>query len=812
MILAIVGLSSCNTTQYLGPEERLLVKNDIKFLNTQKFKNKGKLKYELSRLYKQTPNSNFFFIPREWFHYRIKSKSDTSKFDRWVNRVLAEKPAIFDKELTDATVDAMSRFMNYRGYFNAEVYFTPSVNKADNKIRINYYVDPGQQLLIDTTYFLSRDSTVEAILRNIKDESLLKSGAGMEGQLYERERDRITRYLRNHGYAFFLPNYVAPLDADTTVAPNRANLYLEVLPPYGDSLHQAYTVGSITIYPNFDPLREEAMLSDTIIYGVRFRGLDETFEVKPQTIIDGIYLQTGALFRQENFEKTNRSLSSLGVFRFVRIKQEVDSLQKDILNFRIELTTNPKIEVGVDFALSYTNRSTASAAFGNLIGIGVSPSIRHRNMFQGAEVFVTNISAGVEVNPSGIRDSTFWNTVDLQLQTELSFPRFNDYLGLWRLVDKLNWNRRKKAAGEDFYTSLQENAATRLSASFNYLLLLDFYRYNLFNANYGFDLQRSNNRRYIINHLAIDYLRPRTEEAFDSILASNPFLERSFGQQLFVSLLFRDFNMLFTSRPNRFGESHFIGTSFEVAGAEIWAANKLYNAFAGDSLIFKLGTTEFSQYLKGEADFRYYRQLNQKNMIAGRFAFGLAVPFGFTSDVPYVKQFYVGGPSSIRGWPARSLGPGGYEDVNFGLDDITNRLLFYQTGDIKLEFSLEYRFDLFWLFKGALFLDGGNVWTLREDPDRCGSQFRFSAPSRSCQDEGRSFSGPFYRQIALGTGFGLRLDLSYFIFRLDMGLRLRSPFPLHADNGSPRERDFWTDFSDWNLRDINYNIGLGYPF
>ena len=567
LIVLIMGLSSCNTTKYLEPEERLLVKNDIRFVETKKLKNKRKLKYELSRLHKQTPNSNFFFIPREWFHYRIQHKTDTSKFDRWVNRVLAEEPAIHSRKRAETTAEDMERYMNYMGYFNAEVYFTPAVNKADNKVKITYYVEPGQQLLIDSTVYSSRDTTVEDILQDISEESVLKPGAGMEGQLYERERDRITRYLRNHGYAFFLPNYVAPLEADTTVSPNRANLYLEVLPPYDDSLHQAYTVGTVTIYPDYDPLREEQVLADTLIEGVRFRGMDASFEVNPQTIIDALYLHTGDLFRQENFDKTNRALSSLSVFSFVRIKQEVDSLRKDLLNFRIELTTNPKIEVGVDFALSYTNRSTASA-FGNLIGIAVSPSIRHRNIFHGAEVFVTNISAGVEVNPSGINDSTFWNTVDLQFQTELSFPRFNDYLGIWKLIDKLNWNRTKKAAGQDFYTSLQENAATRLSASFNYLLLLDFYRYNLFNANYGFDIQRSNNRRYIINHLAIDYLRPRTEPAFDNILATNPFLERSFGQQLFVSLLFRDFNMLFTSRVNRFGESHFIGTSFEVAGAD----------------------------------------------------------------------------------------------------------------------------------------------------------------------------------------------------------------------------------------------------
>ncbi len=808
-ILLSVFVFSCNTTKFLGEGELLLIKNDVKFTKGQKVRNKGQLLYELSTLYKQRTNSNFFFIPREWFYYKTSSPEDTSKFDNWIKRVMAEPPAIYRPSLTEATEDAMERYLQYRGYFNGEV--SSSVKQRGKKVKVTYLATPLRQFSIDSVFFTSPDPQVNELLNAARDESFLQTGVELTGTRYEQERDRITRLMRNAGYAFFLPNYVAPLEADTTVKDKKANVYVEVIAPPEDTLHTRYRIGAISIYPDYDPLRTEAQLRDTTIDGIRIRLADSVLQIKPRTLIDRLYLKEGELYRQENYDKTNRALTALGVFRFVRIKQEVDSTDRGVLDFRLELTPMPKIEVGVDVEFNYTNRNT-SAASGNLIGFSISPSLRNRNLFRGAELLVTNLVAGVEVNPSAVNTARFWNTVDLRLQSELYFPRFNDYLGLYRLFNRLPFNRRRKSEGTDFYTLLEENGATRLSASYNYLLLLDFYRYNLFNASYGFDVRRGNTHRYLLDHIGIDFLRPFTEPAFEEILDTNPFLERSFGQQLFVSLLFRDFNYIYNSRPNRFGKSSYIGFNLEMAGAELWAGNKLYNAFASEPDTLRLGNTDFSQYVKTEIDLRRYRPVANSGTLAARFAVGIALPFGFTSDVPYVKQFFVGGPASIRGWPARSLGPGGYEDTTFNVNSVRNLLLFYQTGDIKMEFNLEYRFDLFWRLKGAMFLDGGNIWTLQEDPDRCGSQFRFSTPNSPCSVETRSRAGPFYTQIALSSGMGLRLDLTYFILRLDLGVRLRNPFPLRGTNGNVSEQDFWFDLSKWQFRDINWNIGLGYPF
>ena len=801
-----LGLTSCNTTKYLKDGEQLLTGNKIKFINAKHVPNKRSLKYQLSTLYKQKENSSIFFIPREWIYYKSSDPNDTTKFDSWKKRVLAEEPAIYKQEETEATVNSMNFYMKYRGFYNANVYADPLVSKNGKKISLTYYVEPKELFTIDTVHFSSPDRRIHHILQEISEETTLQKGKGLDREFYEDEKDRILKYLRNHGYAQFYPNYFSPLEADTTEKKQKAVLYFNINTPFQDTVHQVFRIGSITIYPQYNPNNSLSELQDTTIQGYRFLTpeVEKKFQLKRQVILDAIFLKPGAIYSQEDYDKTNRQLSGLGVFKFVRINQEVDSLQPDRLNFRIELPRSPRMQLGLDFEVNYTNRSSTSGS-GNLIGISLNPSLRNRNMFRGAELLVSNLSAGVEVNPN-VRGLEFWNTIDLGAQVDLYFPRFKDYLGIWKGLNKIPVNRIRKQEGKGLYPLLKEKAATRMTLSYNYLQLFEFYRYNLLNASYGYDLQKDNYHRYIINHFSIEYLEPTTEPRFEEILQENAFLRESFGQQLFVSLLFKEFSYLHNSPINRFGENSYFGLSLEMAGAEIWASNVLYNSIAKNPSTFKLGSIDFSQYIKAEFDVRYTKQLTDKRSYATRLNFGIARPFGFTSDVPYVKQFYVGGPNSIRAWAARGLGPGGYVDPL--TQDNTNRLLFYQAGDLKLEFNLEYRFNIFWLMDGALFLDGGNIWTIRSDTTRCGSQFLFKEKAiEGCSDN--FVNPPFYKQIALGGGAGVRFDFTYFILRFDAGVKLRNPAILEGNDG------YWTNFNNPDLKFgdvVNFNLGLGYPF
>lgn len=828
ILFLALALASCNPARYLAPEDYLLRGNSIKLYDKGDLDRKRAMKYELSTLYKQTENNRFFFIPREWFYFATQGKGDTTKFDRWQQRVIAEEPALYDPQLREATERSMRYYLQYQGYFNAEVYSDPLVK--GKKIYITYHVTPNERFTVDSIGFYSADPVLDSTLQAIAGSSLLRAGSPVDGALFEQERKRITNYLRNHGYAYFFNNYITALDADTTSGKQQANLSLEVLPPAQDSLHQQYWVDDITIFADYSPGQSDSLALDSLIGGVRMLSPRESFRIKPETILDAIFLKKGMLYSQADYDLTNKQLTGMGVYRFVRIKQEPDPDKPNHLDFRIELTQNKRMELGADLEFNYASRSATGV--GNLIGLAASPSFRNRNLFHGAELLITDFNAGVEFNPapSAIAQGKFWNTVDLGLQANLYLPRFIDYLGIWRRLSK-----PKGRTGDPllfrkgFYQSLQENASTRISANYNYLLILDFYRYNLFTGTYGFDHQPAANRRFIFNHIGLDYLLPTTDENFEALLNFNPFLANSFGEQLFVSLLFRDLNYVYNSRPNRRGNSYYFGVNVELAGAEVWAGNAIYNSFALEADTLRLNlrgekAVDFSQYARTQVDLRRYWQGHPNRSWSARLSLGVARPFGYTSDVPYVKQFFAGGPNSLRAWAPRGLGPGAYEDT-LAVRSANNTRL-YQTGDFKLEANLEYRFKIFWLMHGAFFLDAGNVWTLRQDPNRCGSQFLLRPRNYACTDQetGEKISytnEAFYKQIAIGGGFGIRLDFSYFILRLDMAVKLRhaAPFPDIPDDGQNWRnywfRDFRPDGNRVPLRFsdiVAFNLGFGYPF
>ncbi|MEL7222486.1 MAG: BamA/TamA family outer membrane protein, partial [Bacteroidota bacterium] len=228
-------------------------------------------------------------------------------------------------------------------------------------------------------------------------------------------------------------------------------------------------------------------------------------------------------------------------------------------------------------------------------------------------------------------------------------------------------------------------------------------------------------------------------------------------------------------------------------------------SIANEQAVFKLSDSiEISQYVRTEVELRFNKQINAEQSFVGRFNVAAARPFGFTTDVPYVKQFFVGGANSMRGWAQRGLGPGGYLDP-LSLNPDNNFRLF-QTGDFKMEMNLEYRFPIALWFKGAIFMDVGNVWTFEKDDDRPGSQFLLSSGEDLAEF-------PFYKQFAVAAGLGLRVDVSYFIFRFDVGSKLRNSFPSYLiDDKSQPESAWWNDFQDVDASDFGFNVGLGMPF
>lgn len=808
VLLCGLFLTDCGTNHFLKEDEYLVKKNSIRFENDQHLEKKGDITTHLEKLYKQNKNTNFFlFFPREWFYFKTNAPGDTTSWDRFRRKYIGEAPSIYSDSLSLATAEAMKFYLMYSGYFEASVLYEKKLKR--HKANVEYIVDPGRLFVVDSLSYSSKDVKVDSLLQLLKPTSLLKEHSAIDLGVADEEKIRIGKFLRNHGYAHFYTNYFDQLEIDTFQNEGKGNLYLSILSPNEDSIHQVFHIGRIDVFPDFDLNVNETTMEDTLIQGVHIHWRDSIETIDPKVLLDAIDITPGGIYQQGLVDRTNKHLSALRIYRFARVKSVPDIGNPNVLNFRIELTANPKMELGTDLEFTYTNRG-ATSGVGNLIGLQLSPSFLNRNIFGGAELLSSNFSFGAEF---GLKEKNklFANTLDFGTQWNLYLPKFLDYFGFWKSLNKIPFGKNKRVLANSFYESLKENANTRISARYNYVSIQNWYKYHFLNASYGYDFVRSPTQRYFINHIGVDFFNPVIDPVFQRDVLDkeeNTFLRQSFGQQVFVSLLFRNIDYIFNSRPKLNGSSTYLGLSFEMAGTEIWGVNALYNEFALKSDTFRLAQdVEFSQYFKIESDFRYLRKIRTNDQLAFRLIFGISRPFGFTSDVPYVKQFYVGGANSIRAWAPRGLGPGGYVD-SLSLDP-TNRTRLYQTGDFRFEFNLEWRFDIIWFLKGAVFLDGGNVWSLREDLNRVGAQFLFK---QKHFPESNEWSDPFYKQIALGTGLGLRFDFSYFIFRLDAGVKLKNNYPGYRDE-TGLGHDYWRNFQESiRFNNMTYNLSLGYPF
>lgn len=797
-------------------QQQLLIQNKINIISEEKIPNKAYLEYELSTIPIQQPNRKFFFIHRDWLYF--KSQDSSKLIQQFIRKRIAEPPVIVDEKLVNDSQKSMHNFLISRGYYNAEVSTEKKLLADLKRANIIYNVYPKHQYLIDTIAHISKDSIIQNILTKKSNQTYFKKGEPGSLELYNKEITRIVNDLRNNGYANFTNDYVSDLVADSSGMSLRTKL--EVLLPNDSIKHKRYTIGDITVFSNYDPLDSLVIVTegdlpehdpsssityvkDTIIDGITFMYTNWKNGVRLQTLSREIDLKSGQQYSLETERTTNDNINSLGIFKFISIRSQVDSIMDTVIHYNIFLTRNTLFSIGPDIEARYANQFNTSSSRLNLIGIAARLSLNARNIFKGAEYLSNNISLELEFD---IFNNFTLNTVDIGVQQNLDIPRFIDYLGLWDMVRRKN----KPTPLYDFI----KNSNTRIRVSYNFLSRKNFYDYQLFNGTFGFDSQLSIRHRLVVNHIGIDYFNPRNiGQNFQAVLDNNPFLERSFGDQLFTGFLFRGINYFYNERPNKYGYSFSGNVNVEFSGAEVELANAIYNQFALNPSVFKIGGTDFSRYLRTELDGRIYKIFNPNQSFAMRANIGIGIPFGGTPEVPYVKQFFIGGPNSIRAFAAREIGPGAYcsTDIHGSIcgedfSDPATDLPFYQTGAIKLEFNAEYRFNLVSFFgnsiAGALFLDMGNVWLSREDSSRPNSQFRFT-PLKSTN--GTIANDAFYQQFAIGTGTGIRFDFNYFILRFDVGYPLRSPH---------RKDDVWITVKDFNVgkNTLNYNLAIGYPF
>jgi len=749
LVLASLCFSSCNNVKYLQKDEALLVQNKVELKNDVKRELRDEILEEAERIARPEPNKKLLSVFRTklWLWNKVKNGNltDTSFLERSVLNKIGEPPVLVQTKRIDKSKQKIESYLYNKGYFFAHV--DTSVKVKNKRARVNYNIELGRKTVIDSFIVKVEDSSIlESIdLKN----TFVKEGEYMSKSLFDKETTRMVTRLRKKGYAYFFPNYIS-YEADTTAA----NVVVcTIINPPQDSLHRRYNVNNIYVYTNYKIGEQESKLDTLYHEGVYYiKPIDEEFSVKPKILEHLIYLKSGDTFDQLSYDYTNKKFNDFGVYKLADLSFERAAL--DLLDVRIRLQEDRKMSVGADIDVSSINGGT----FGSTIGTSASVNYKNKNLFNGAEKFTFSISNSLEfltssnfgANGQNFKSDNLFSSIDFGISSTLSLPGFR------------------------FPLHKLDQGTTTFSASFNFFDRATFYTYRTINLSYGYSWYetRSKTKQHSVNLINIDVLRPDVTEQFEeAVLSNNLFLSNSFANQIFIG---PTYSYIFQSPLTRKKNSYYLRFNVDVAPVNI-----------GDD-------DGASRYFRSDIDFRWLKKASEKHALATRFSFGIGTALDEDEQLPYVKQFFVGGPSSIRAFQVRDLGPGGFVDN-------TNTIQPFQTGNIKLEGSVEYRFDLLKLIylEGALFADAGNIWTFEDDPDRL------------CEDGSlcTGFSKDAIDQIAIGGGVGFRFDFSYFIIRMDMAYRLRNP----AANASG-SHFFYDDrpFQVW--QDPIYNLAIGYPF
>jgi len=774
LILSIVFLSSCGTSKYLQDDQTLLTRNEIIYSKESEVDDKTALNLELTSLMVQKPNTNFFLIfPREWYYFRHASPGDTSWYNNWIREGFGEPPVFYSETDAQRSSDDIQKFLrNIKGYFNAEVDY--KANSTDHRTVVDYFVDTGKRYKINSIHYIGSDDDVLDVIEEIKSESFLKKGMPVNAYDFDLEKNRIVRELQNRGYVNFVDKYLE-VKGDSSNMNYGIDFFIDVRNPTKSDFHQKYVIDKINIFTDFKNGQDTTTLETEYYEQKNYKRLGENFIIKPSAIDDVIFMNKGDLYSRDNRYKTLRKLSNLGTYKFVNVAPYAIPGQDSLINYNIFLTPYENkwiADSGLDIFYS-----TLNATARQLIGFSVGGALQNRNTFGGAEKNSLSAELGLEFQlfPDNVNRPIRTNTVNISVQENLEIPRFRDWLGSTTLLNKFG------ILSDGVYQNVKEETTTQIGLGYNFQKIIELYDISRFNFSYGFQYKPNKQNQLDIRQIGLDYLIFNTTERFDTlVLDKNPLLKKSFEDVLITGLLFREISYLKESNPSvAKRDSWALYTTAEVSGLEAMIANSARNLLADTKAPFKIGNVDFANFLKLQLDGRYYKGINQGSTLAFRLFTGIVLPYYDDEVNPFISQFFVGGPNSIRAWQSRELGPGAYLEPQ-------NSVAFFQTGDIKLEFNLEYRFDIFWIIEGAFFLDGGNVWTLTEDAQRVGSQF------------GSGFLG----DMALGTGWGIRWDLTYFHIRADFGYKLRTPYI--NDSGG-----------NWNFKYVgfgNANFAVNYPF
>lgn len=759
LFILLLCFSSCSTTKKLAGDEVLYVGvKKIKIVTPGKLKLTNRQKSAITAPLSYPPNnpliSPYYRTPFPvglWVYNWDIKKEKGLKW--WLYRQLAKKPVLVSDVQPELRLKMVENNLKDYGFFHiGQNYDVIPRKRNPRKAKISYRIELPEPFRLNTITLWGWPPEVDSLLQHSMPFSLLKPGNQYDINEMEQERQRMASLLRNLGYYYFQPDYIEFL-ADTVLHPQKVDLRIGIKQGIPDAAFRICRIKNVGI--SLSGSANEGKRDTVTREGVRVDYIPPEM-LKNKFLVNAVQFRPGQLYSAWKQNRTQVNLVQLGVFKYANLTiTPADTLSSGNLDFNIDAVYALPIETEVEVDISSKSN--------NLLGPGLTLSLNNRNLFKRAETFSLKLTGAYEWQIGGTRntnDNGLINSYELGLNLNLSIPR------LAPRFMKTNADRQER-------TNFQ--IGTDLLNRHSYFRMISIWG----NAAYDFFSSRRNNHSVTPFKLTYTHLL-RTSHEFDSTLNNNPAIALSFRNQFIPSMSYSyTFDRAATYRnPNRlFWQTSLTQAGNIISGMEYLAGKK----GSGKKILGNV----YSQFLKLTSEVIKYKQVSDNSLVAMRFMGGIGYAYGNTKVMPYSEQFYIGGANSIRAFRIRSIGPGSYRPQTKSVTAYLD-----QTGDIKLETDIGYRFKIAGRMYGALFMDAGNVWLVRKEKERPGGEFRLKG---------------LWKEIALGTGFGLRYDITYIVIRADLGVALHAPY----DTGKAG----YFNIRNYGFKDgLVLNLAIGYPF
>lgn len=842
-ILIAIAIAACNSVKRVPDGKLLLTENKI-------FENNKVIKTEItSNQLSQNPNAKLFGFPLaltlyNWAKpnpdstYLLKFKNNPKKLERmtkWLSakqveqlgnsffykgihnvlKKIGDAPEIIDKTRADKSLLRLKYYYFNQGFFDIKANYTIDSLKY-KKGRVNYFITTGKPYVLDSITPFITSPAIDSLYRLTAESSIIKSGSQYKTEDFENEKNRLTSYFRNNGAYHFQPNNIT-FNVDTINKNHKANINLKISDfsfQENDSSKTApfklMKISEVKIYTDYKAAEANYSITDSTNYNNFTLLSKQKLKYRPKAITNAIFINKGSLFSDNNTSLTSRYISNLKIFNYPSIIYENDKRDStsQSLIAKIYLTPKKKYSFGQSIDITHSNIQN--------LGIGFSPSISIRNVFNGAETLEFSGRANVGssqdfANPNDV----FFNASELGLDLKLNFPRIVFPFKTERIIPKNMFPSTLISTGYSIQKNIGLDKENLIGAiAYNWtpkknntarfdLFNVQFVRnlnptnyFNVYTSSYDALNEIAKKPEYNVNPSYFDQeqnliVENGTNSFIQDVLSATPSINTTptdFSaiksiEERRIRLIENDFILATSFSFSKTTKKDISDNNFYLFKTKIESAGSLLSLFANASNMdkssngrFELFDLEYSEYIKTEFDYIKHWGFSKETVFALRSFFGIAIPFGNSNNIPFSRSYYSGGSNDNRAWNPFRLGPGSTGGVND-----------FNEANMKLAVSAEFRFQLVGNLKGALFVDAGNIWNVLDNTEDRKAQFT------GLKD---------LENIAIGSGFGMRYDFGLFVFRLDLGFKTYNP----ANEMNRR----W--LKDFGIGRSVLNFGINYPF